>query len=81
MTEYRQDSVLQNLRDAGCDGSTTRQIITELDAGRTTNCLRLLAAHRRHLLDQLHQDERCIDCLDYLVYELERSAAQQDGTL
>ena len=37
--------------------------------------LRLLSDHRRHLLDCLHREERRIDCLDYLVYQLEKRRA------
>ena len=35
----------------------------------------MLSDHRRHLLDCLHQEERRIDCLDYLVYQLEKRRA------
>ena len=34
--------------------------------------LRLLFIHRKHLLENLHQYERRIDCLDYLIYQMEK---------
>lgn len=34
--------------------------------------MRVLSRHRRTLLDTLHQSEKQIDCLDYLVYTLEK---------
>ena len=37
----------------------------------------MLSDHRRHLLDCLHREERRIDCLDYLVYQLEKRCADE----
>ncbi len=65
------ESIRQNLLDAGCDSVTTQKALSQLEAERVSDCLRLLSRHRRELLDQLHWAERRIDCLDYLVYELE----------
>ena len=66
-----QESIRQNLLDAGCDSVTTQQALSQLEAERVSDCLRLLSRHRRQLLEQLHRAERSIDCLDYLVYQLE----------
>ena len=44
-------------------------------AGQHQEQLKLLSDHRRHLLDCLHREERRIDCLDYLVYQLEKRRA------
>ena len=38
--------------------------------------LRLLTAHRRHLLDTLHQEQKRIDCLDYLVYQMRKAGIE-----
>ena len=32
----------------------------------------LLAGHRKKLLDHCHAAEKKIDCLDYLVYQMEK---------
>lgn len=32
----------------------------------------MLSGHRDALLDRIHRDERRIDCLDYLIYRIER---------
>ena len=39
---------------------------------RTAELKRILARHRRTLLDALHADEKRIDCLDYLIYKIEK---------
>jgi len=34
--------------------------------------LHILSHHRRELLDLVHQSEKRIDCLDYLIYQIEK---------
>ena len=34
--------------------------------------LQILSRHRKTLLDRIHREERKIDCLDYLVYQIEQ---------
>lgn len=65
-------SVIQNLEDAGCDSETIEEFIS-LDAeGKAKEQLNLLARQRQQLLDRVHKEERRIDCLDYLTYQLNR---------
>lgn len=40
---------------------------------RIAEMKRILARHRRTLLDTIHADQKKIDCLDYLVYQMEKS--------
>ncbi len=39
---------------------------------RTAELLRLLGTQKRALLKTVHESQKCIDCLDYLVYQIER---------
>ncbi|MGI6255982.1 MAG: hypothetical protein ACOYJZ_10205 [Acutalibacter sp.] len=70
--ETSKEAVIQNLKDAGCCGKTVEKFLELGNQGDTGGQLRLLSQHRRHLLEKIHQEERCIHCLDYLVYEIER---------
>lgn len=65
-------AVIQNLKDAGCDLETTERFLALEQAGQTREQLKLLSAHRKRLLDKVHEEERRIDCLDYLVYQVKR---------
>jgi hypothetical protein len=67
----KRESIRQNLLDAGCDAVDAEQILSELEQQNLKDCLRRLSRHRRSLLEQVHCWERRIECLDYLVYELE----------
>ena len=69
------DAILQNLRDAGCNENLIRDYrnIADRPLEEATACgqqVLLLTGHRKKLLDQLHEDQKRIDCLDYLLYQL-----------
>lgn len=66
------ESIIQNLKDAGCDSETIEKFMTDLQKGNEANNLKRLAAHRKKLLDSLHREQKCIDCLDYLVYQMKK---------
>ena len=75
-------SVLENLRDAGCDEGMIercREIAAEAQDDRRCQAemTRLLASHRRALLDALHADQTRLDCLDYLLFQFRN--AQRKG--
>lgn len=66
------ESVIQNLKDAGCDSEMMERFLALDQTGQTQEQLKLLSMHRRRLLDKVHAEERRIDCLDYLVYQMKK---------
>lgn len=70
------EAIIQNLRDAGCDGDTITAFVADIHEQKIAEGLKLLAAHRRSLLDDLHKEQKRIDCLDYLVYKIEKMQKQ-----
>lgn len=68
------EALRQTLQDAGCDEKTVERYLDLEREGRTQEQLRLLAVHRRLLLEAIHSRQRQIDCLDYLVFQMEREA-------
>lgn len=66
------DAIIQNLKDAGCSAGTISEFMEKLRDGKRTEGLKLLAIHRRSLLDHLHEEQKRIDCLDYLVWQMEK---------
>lgn len=67
------EAIIQNLKDAGCDSETIEQFMADLQKGKEANSLKRLAVHRKNLLDSLHREQKCIDCLDYLVYQMRKA--------
>lgn len=64
------EDVIQNLKDAGCDKETIECFIKCMDYNDLNGQLQLMDKHRQHILDQVHKQEKQIDCLDYLVYQI-----------
>lgn len=62
----------QNLIDAGCDFEIVQQCMELAQGKKTAEIKRILACHRKSLLDAVHAEQKKIDCLDYLVYQLEK---------
>lgn len=65
-------AVIQNLKDAGCGPETIERFLSLRRNGNLQKQMELLSVHRKHLLDKVHREEKRIDCLDYLVYQLSK---------
>lgn len=65
------DAVRQNLLDAGCRDELASQLCDLLAQGNQKEAMKLIARHRKQVLDCCHAEQKKIDCLDYLVYQLE----------
>lgn len=64
------EAVIQNLEDAGCAPDIIECCITCMEQGKKNELLKRLQEHRTGLLDKVHEEEKHIDCLDYLVYQI-----------
>lgn len=70
--------IRRNLLDAGCDASLITQFLELEQKHQRKEQYRLLSRHRASLLDQLHQEQYKIDCLDYMVYTMEKEDKKYD---
>lgn len=66
------EAVSQNLKDAGCSIDTIKDFMEYYDTGNVGKQLLLLETHRKQLLSRVHEEERHISCLDYLVYQIKK---------
>jgi hypothetical protein len=73
MNNRDEGAVAQNLKDAGCDENTIADFMQKLRQGNELEGLKILQLHRRFLLNQLHDEQKKIDCLDYLVYKISKN--------
>lgn len=64
----KKHAVVQNLEDAGCKESLIEEYIEYEDQGMIHQKLMLLKNQRKHLLEKIHEEQRRLDCLDYLIY-------------
>ncbi len=81
-----EEDVIQNLRDAGCDRKIIECFMECMAQDDFGGQLRLMNEQRKCLLDRVHKakhvsedlfclEEKQISCLDYLVYQIDRSRA------
>lgn len=64
------ESIVQNLKDAGCEPETVVLFLQMREDGKTSDQLCLLAKHRKKLLDDIHGEQAKLDCLDYLIHKI-----------
>lgn len=68
----RQELLRENLKDAKCSKALLEQCLAFSEAGQEGRMLERLSSHRSHLLGQLHGYQKALDCLDYLLFRLEK---------
>lgn len=79
LIEYgSKEAVIQNLKDAGCVQDIIECCIACIEQGKKKELLRRLEEHRDDLLHKMHEEEKHIDCLDYLVYQIRRCESKID---
>lgn len=72
------EAVIQNLKDAGCAPDIIECCIACIEQGKKNELLKRLEEHRTGLLHKVHEEEKQIDCLDYLVYQIMRCESKLD---
>lgn len=83
MTETARNKIIGNLRDAECGEAEIQACVAALEQGSSRQALWVLERHRQVLLDRYHHCRKCIDCLDYLMTQLEQRREgphEMDGT-
>lgn len=64
--------IYQNLKDAGCDEQTTQKCMSFAKDGDTIGMLPILTQYRSALLCTVRSGQKQIDCLDYLIYKIQK---------
>lgn len=79
LIEYgSREAVIQNLKDAGCTQDIIECCMACMEQGKKKELLKRLEEHRTGLLHKVHEEEKHIDCLDYLVYQIRRCESKID---
>lgn len=67
-------ALYSNLIDANCSEELSKRCYELFEHGQTAQMLILLREHRKGLLNQIHEQQKALDCLDYLIFQTERGA-------
>lgn len=65
-------SIYQNLIDGGCDAETAEYCMSFVKESKYDELLPFLSKHKEVLLTSVHQVQKQIDCIDYLIYKLKK---------
>ena len=66
------DEIIENLKDAGCCEWDIANFLEQYRKGNLKNGMKIIECCRKEILANIHEEQRKIDCLDYLVYEINR---------
>ena len=61
------EKILINLSDAGCGSEELQKAKQLYEAGDTEALIRYFRKCRCSRMDELHESQRKVDCLDYLI--------------
>ena len=64
--------MVQNLKDAGCSAQTIEKVCRLYGNGQVQDAIKTLRKHRCGLMDSLHESQERVDCLDFLVWQMEK---------
>ena len=73
-------SVEQNLKDAGCPEQFIASFLAQYPCITPAEQLHLLEHQRVKLLDQLHDSQKHLDCMDYLCYQIRKQQSKTSKT-
>lgn len=73
MAKYNlEETMVQNLKDAGCTNNQIQEIIKLYKLGKKNQVCSILAEHRKCILNNVHKNEKQINCLDYFIHQMEK---------
>ncbi len=64
--------LMLNLKACGLEEEKFEEYLSNWKSGKTEEQLKLLSEKRQIILDNIHKQEKQINCLDYLVYQIEK---------
>ncbi|MFQ9924066.1 MAG: hypothetical protein ACLRVU_11160 [Beduini sp.] len=81
MNQLSKESIKRNLEDAGCETQTIETFLNYRETETLQKQILFLKCQRCGLLEELHQAQKKIDCLDYLIYILKVEMTNKDMSL
>ena len=67
-----EQAVKECLLDVGCPEDSAQAVERLINAGQLGDALHQMRIIRCDLMDEMHQSQRKVDCLDYLIRQAEK---------
>lgn len=64
------------MKDCGCDAEQTEEYLKLASEGCSQDQIYLLKRHRSQVMNQLHDVTRQVDCIDFVIHELEQEESK-----
>lgn len=64
--------MIQGLSDAGCNEETAQRIVALYESGSYDEVLHQMRVQRCALIDEMHESQRRVDRMDYLIRKQEK---------
>ncbi len=72
-SDRESDRIRQILRDAGCGDDKIEAFVSCRSSCSREEQMRMLCLYRKKLLDRTHEAQRRLECMDYLIYQMQNS--------
>jgi len=73
LVETELEKILSNLSDAGCGSDELMNARQLYEAGDTEALIRYFRKCRCKRMDELHESQRKVDCLDFLIRRITKA--------
>jgi hypothetical protein len=70
--QNQEEALIQNLRDADCTPDAIELFMKCYEQEEISEQLRILTKHRGVLLDYVHDNQKKLDCLDFLIFKIKK---------
>lgn len=77
ISDFQNEDILQNLKDAGCSSEVIAAFFELGKDNKTLDQIKLLSLYRNDLVNQLRTNQRKIDCLDFLIFNIRQKENRQ----
>lgn len=67
-----EEDIIQNLKDTGCNSKQIQELIELYRAGKIDKIYSIMESYRNKVLNNIHKNEKQIECIDYFIYQMER---------
>ncbi len=72
VSQQEEKALIRNLEDAGCSLDIIESFCKCQEVKEYTEQLQILSKQRRMLLEQVHDTQHRLECLDYLIYTIRK---------
>ena len=69
----QQQEIIESMKAAGCSDTEIESFVKCYENGELKKGLKIISNCRKDILERIHGDQKKIDCLDYLEYQIKKA--------